>query len=156
MKGWLFKVFLFWITVRDKYERIKEDPEESKVNVSLGVRSLVLSLVGIALTIGFVLLAISCFGGMSGGMDGVSGAAGVAAGALGAIFILIGAFVCGILALVCFVTMVLASIVYAIYQLKLNKRPIGIIALIVSLLISLGGVAAVLLILSLVPANVLQ
>lgn len=130
----IFKAFMFWITISNKYDNIKKDPKRSATSVILGVTSIIMSVVGIAATVGFALLAYYCFSSMDN---------------LLVLFALIGGIACVGAAVVCFVNLVLASIMYAVYQLKLNKRAIGKIALFTSLLISVGTVVLIIIALTL-------
>ena len=127
-------IFLFWIRISNKYDRIKADPKKRETSVSLGVTSLWLSILGIAMTIGFGYLAYLCF---------------TNTGAWGWFYAVV-AIICVAAAIAFFIEMVLASVFYAIYQMKLNKKPIGLAALIVSLFIivaTVGGVVIGLLVL---------
>lgn len=124
----IFKMFMFWLTISNKYDNIKKDPQKSATSVSLGVTSIIMSIVGIASTVGFAVLAYFSFSGMD---------------TLAFLFALIAGIACVAAAIGCFVNLVLASVVYAVYQLKLNKRAIGKIALVISLLINLGTIGLV-------------
>ena len=130
MKEFLFNAFLFWISVSRKYDVLKENPVQRKNSTRLGVTSLIMSIAGMICTVGFAFLTYLCFTGMDG-----AGLAGI--------FILIGGIICAAASLAFFVDLVLAGLVYAIYQMKLNRRPIGLVALIVSLVLILGTVAVV-------------
>ena len=130
MKG-LFKLFMFWVTVSNEYDRIK-DGHKAQTSVKLGVESLIMSIFGIFATVGFAVLAYFCFS-----VDDL---------ALLLTFIL--GIICAAAALAFFIRLVLASIVYAAYQMKLNRRPIGIVALVISILISVATVVAVIVALS--------
>lgn len=134
--GKLSAIVMFWLRVERKYEEIKLDPQKSERSTRLGTASIIMSLVGIALSVGFAVLAYICYSVQTA-----------------AIFIsIIGAFICGFIAILCFVQLVLASVVYAYYQLKLNKMLIGKIAIVVSLLISVATIAAVIIVLNQFPA----
>ena len=129
----LLRIFLFWQEVRLKYERVKGG-ENSENNTSLGVQSLTMSILGTVLTVGLAFLAYKCLFSLGG-----SG--------LGELFVLIGGILSAVVALASFVYLNLASLLYARYQCKLNKKPIGKAALIVSIVsivLSLGGVVLVL------------
>ena len=132
MKGNLFNLFMFWVTVSNKYDRLKSDPEKREKSVSLGVQSLTMSISGILASVGFAVLAYYCFS-----LEGLEG-----------LLTLIFGLICAVAAVAFFVQLVLASIVYAIYQVKLNKHPLGIISLVVSLLILVATVVAVVVVLT--------
>lgn len=136
MDNKLFSIIMFWRKIGRKYEEIKNDPQKSESSTSLGNASLIRSVVGIVLSVGFAVLAYLCFSVQS----------------IGIIISFIGGFLCGFLAILCFVELVLASIVYAYYQLKLNKMPIGKVAMVISLLISVTTIAVVIIALNQFPA----
>ena len=133
MKNSLFRALLFWITVSGKYDRLKSDPIKREKSISLGVTGLIMSIVGIALTVGFAYLAYLCLPGMD---------------TAAFLLALVGVIACVAATIGCFIELVLASIVYAVYQMKLNKKPIGLAALIVSLIISVATVVLVIVVLS--------
>ena len=133
MKGWLYKVFLFWVDVSLKYDKIKSDPEKCETDVSLGIRSLVMSIVGTVATVGCAFLTTRCILGLDG-----SG--------LGVLLLILGAIICGAATVAFFVDLVLASVVYARYQLKLNKRKIGAASMIVSLVLTVVSIGLVILV----------
>lgn len=116
MKG-LLDFLLFWLTISDKYQRLKRDPDRQDSAV-LGVTSLIMSIVGALSAVGFAYLAFLCF----------------TAEGLTIILTFLFGIVSVVAAILCFFQLVVASIFYASYQLKLNKRAIGKVALAVSLL----------------------
>ena len=130
MKQFLFNTFLFWLSVSRKYDVLKENPVQRQNSVRLGVTSLIMSIVGMIATVAFAFFTYWCFTSIEG-----SG--------LLFFFVLLGGIFCAIITLTLFVDLVLASLVYAIYQLKLNRRPIGIVALVISLILILGTIAFV-------------
>lgn len=133
----LYDILMFWRKIWQKYETLKNDPQKCETSTSLGVTSLVMSIAGIVLTVVFAVLAYYCYTGVQ---------------TLLFLFAIIGTFACAFIAIMIFIQLVLASIVYAVYQLKLNKRTIGKVAIVVSLLISVLTIAAVIIALSLIPA----
>ena len=122
----LWELFMFWIRISNRYDRLKNSPK-AETSVKFGVTSLLLSILGIFFTVGSAALAYTCFS-----VDGLE-----------AVVAVIGGVICILAAIMFFVQMVLASIVYAAYQMRLNKRPIGIVALIVSLFIIIATVASI-------------
>ena len=130
MKG-LFRFLLFWVTVSDKYDRLKDDPDRQD-SVRLGVTSILLSVFGVILAVGFAYLAYLCF----------------TVEDLAIILTFIFGVICAISAVVCFFQMLVASIFYAAYQLRLNIRPIGIVALVISLLFLVAAVAGIIIVLA--------
>lgn len=121
---------MFWLKIRQDYDRIKESPK-AETSVKLGVQSLLMSIFGIAATVGFAYLAYLCFT--------VEGLTGLLTWIFGLISVLA--------AISFFIELVFASIFYAIYQIKLNRHPLGIVALILSILLNIGTVVAVFLVL---------
>ena len=144
MKRFLYDLFMFWGSINRRYRQIINDPTTRERSVSLGVTSIVMGIAGVALSLMFAYFAYACFGGMSGGW-GINSAA---AAGFAAIFIIVGGVACVVLAGGSFIYLVLASIIYAIYQLRVNRRPIGIIALVLSLILSIGCIVAVIIFLS--------
>lgn len=120
MRG-LGKIFMFWVRTSNEYDRIKSDPEKRAKSVSMGVQSLILSILGTVLTVASAVGAFACF---SSGTDSLSG-----------LLLLFLGIILALAALSIFIEMVLASIVYAVYQMKLNKRAIGVVALVINLLL---------------------
>ena len=127
----LFHFLTFWIKISNKYDRLNGDPAKQN-SVSLGVSSILMSIFGIISAVGFAYLAYLCFTVVD--------------------LAIIVTFIFGILfaisAVMCFFQLSVASMIYAAYQLRLNKRPIGIIALIISLILIVGSVVAIILILA--------
>ena len=122
----IWEFLMFWIHVSNKYDRLKNSPKAEK-SVKFGVTSLALSILGIFVTVGFAALAYTCFS-----VDGLEGLVAV-----------IGGAICVLAAITCFIYMILASIVYAAYQMRLNKRRIGVVALIVSLFIIIATICSI-------------
>ena len=130
MKG-LFRFLSFWLTISYKYDRIKNDPTRRN-GVALGVTSLIMSIFGVISAVGFAYLAFLCFS-----VEGLS-----------IVVTFIFGIVCALAAIMCFFQLLVASLLYAAYQLRLNKRPIGIVALVVSLLLIIGAVVAIILVIA--------
>lgn len=127
----IFHFLSFWITISNKYERIRNDPTKRN-SVTLGITSILMSIFGVISAVGFAYLAFLCFS-----VEGLS---------ILVTFIL--GIVCALAAIICFFKLLIASLLYAAYQLRLNKRPIGIVALVVSLLLIVGAVVAIILVLA--------
>ena len=130
MRG-LFHFLSFWLTVSTRYERIRNDPTRRN-GIALGVTSLLMSIFGIISAVGFAYLAFLCFT-----VEGLS---------ILVTFIL--GIVCALAAIMCFFQLLIAGLMYAAYQLRLNRRPIGIVALIVSLVLIVGAVVAIILVIA--------
>lgn len=146
MNNKFYSIIKFWRDIARKYEKIKDNPEKSEKDVSLGVTSLGMSIGGTIMAIVFAYFAFKCFTWT--GDAGVS----TAAKGIGGIFVIIGGSICAVIAVASFVYLILASILYAYYQRKLNKNKIGIIAFIVSILLIVGTIVAVIIALSLFSA----
>lgn len=119
--------FTFWTKIRFKYERLSKDEEKKKSSIKLGIWSICETLVGAiitALALWGMLLCVNAMGNNS------------------FILPLIGAIVTAVLALTALVRGIIGGLLYMIYQLKLNKRAIGYIALALWLL-AIGAVIAV-------------
>lgn len=132
MKELLYNIFMFWRSVDRKYERIKGDPEKSGTSVNLGLTSIILSIVGTVLVVAFAYFAYKCFTWADDGLI--------------VLLIYLGGAICFLFSIGCFASLVLASIVYAVYQRKLNRKPIGLAALIISIILSISTVVAVIVI----------
>ena len=129
MKGF-FGLIMFWLTISNKYERLRNDPTKQH-SVSLGVESILMSILGAGATVGLAYLTYLCFT--------VEGLAGLLTWIFGLIF--------AFSALAVFIELVVASLFYAIYQIRLNRHPIGYVALVLSILIIAGSIVAAILIL---------
>ena len=123
----IIDLILFWISIGEKYERLKQDPQKRENSIQLGVTGIILSIIGAALTVGFGILAYYCFA--------VSGLISILAVILGAICVLAG--------FMSLVNLMIAGIVHAAYQMKLNKKAIGKASLIVCLLLIAVTVGAI-------------
>ena len=129
MKG-LFRFLLFWITISNKYDRLRDDPDRQD-SVRLGVTSILMSIFGVIFAVGFAYLAYLCFSVQD----------------LAIILTFIFGIICVISALLCFFQLLVASIFYAAYQLKLNRRPIGIVALVISLFLLVVAIVGIIVVL---------
>ena len=113
----LFRFLTFWINIGTKYQILKESPSRER-STSLGVTSILMSIFGVLTAVGFTYLALLCFK-----TEGLTVLVAVP-----------GGIICLLAAVMCFIQLLIASIFYAGYQMRLNKRPIGIVALVLSLL----------------------
>ena len=130
MKG-LFHFFMFWLTVSNKYDRLKSSPDRQN-SVSLGLTGIIMSIVGVLTAVGLAYLALLCFKAEN----------------LTVLIAFPVGILCALSAVVCFFQLLVASIFYASYQLRLNKRPIGIIALVISLLLLIGAIVGIIVVLT--------
>lgn len=112
----IWNFFTFWSNIHTKYDRIKSNEEKSKTSTKLGITAIILSFIFSAIVVTSAYGTFACFNFMNN-----------------------SSFVLGILGfIVCFV-LLLGSLIqglggalfYSIYQMKLNKKPIGVISLVV-------------------------
>ena len=128
----LFKIFDFWTKIQFNYDIIKKDEEKRKKSVRFGVTSIILCIIGCALTVGSAIGFYCCLIKL---FDEYF------------LFKFVGMMFCFSLTIIAFVRLVLGSLFYAIYQVRLNKRAVGWIAFIVFILcvaLSVVGVIMVL------------
>ena len=125
----LLDFLLFWLTISEKYDRMKNDPDKQD-SVLLGVTSIIMSIVGVLSAVGFAYLAYLAFT-----VDGLA---------------IILTFIFGIAALIaavlCFFQLLVASVFYAAYQIKLNGKVIGKVALAISLLMIVAAIAGIIIV----------
>ena len=133
MNHGLLDFILFWLSISDKYDKLKKDPDKQD-SVSLGVTSIIMSIFGALLAVGFAYLAYLCF----------------TADGLKVILTFIFGFACAVVAIVSLFQMLVAGIFYAAYQMKLNKRAIGKVALAVSLIMLAVAIIGIIVIVAVV------
>ena len=127
----LFDFIMFWLSISEKYDKLKNDPDKQDSAV-LGVTSIIMSITGVLAAVGFAYLAYLCFS-----VDN-----------LAIILTFIFGIGCAIIALVCFLQLLVASIFYAAYQMKLNKRAIGKVALAVSLILLFAAIVGIIIVIA--------
>lgn len=127
-RTWLGNIIRFWEKADRKYNKIKADEAQKETSVSLGVRGIIQAVLSA------VVVALLVFGG-------VFCATKIEFELAGLLYLLgtIIAFLCGLAILV---QGLVGALIFIIYQMKLNKRAIGWIALIIWFL-CLGGAIAV-------------
>ncbi len=127
-RTWLGNIIRFWEKADRKYNKIKADEAQKETSVSLGVRGIIQAVLSA------VVVALFVFGG-------VFCATKIEFELAGLLYLLgtIIAFLCGLAILV---QGLVGALIFIIYQMKLNKRTIGWIALIIWFL-CLGGAIAV-------------
>ena len=135
----LGRLIFFWMGVRYKYDRINEDPQWKESSVRMGVESILRSIFGAVFTLLFVFCSLWLFTG--GVLKSMSGAEALAAVIIYPLIFVV-AIGCALGALMFYLRLSVAGILYARYQLKLNKKPIGYVALVLSILLSIGTIAA--------------
>ena len=102
MKDFLSRAFIFWVSASREFDKIKQDPQKSEKSVRFGVRSLILSIVGLIITVGFSYLAFVCI---------------ISTSDSGSSFLLVvGGVLCVLIAIAWLVDLVPASLLHAIYQ----------------------------------------
>lgn len=125
----LLDFLLFWLTISEKYDRMKNDPDKQD-SVLLGVSSIIMSIVGVLSAVGFAYLAYLCFT--------VEG--------LAIILTFLFGIACVIAAVLCFFQLLVASVFYAAYQIKLNGKVIGKVALAISILMIVAAIAGIIIV----------
>lgn len=113
MANTAFEFMFYFVKLRSKYERIESDRQKREVSVYFGVMSLINSVIWAMLV---VLGAVGL---------------GFSIEFLGSSFIIgiVMVIFCGALAVVSLVYLAFGSSMCFVYQLKLNKHPIGYIAI---------------------------
>lgn len=121
------RFFTFWLSADRKYQSIKNDKEKRKKSVSLGVQSIVQSILCGALVVLLLLGFVPCYHYFFGDEGG-------------RIFALVGMILCAIMALLFFIQGVIGGLIYMVYQFKLNKRSVRWLALLVWILVIIAVV----------------
>lgn len=117
-----FRFLFFWTPIARKYEMLKNDEERRPKSVTMGVRSIIQSvLCGI-----FTVLALI---GLSFCIQNFTGNGQMP------IFTIIGGVAAVVAAVALFINGVIGGLIYMVYQFKLNKRAIRWIALAVWLVV---------------------
>lgn len=127
-RTWLGNIIRFWEKADRKYNKIKADEAQKETSVSLGVRGIIQAVLSA------VVAALLVFGGVF--------CATKIEFELAGLFYLLGtiiAFLCGLAILV---QGLVGALIFIIYQMKLNKRAIGWIALVLWFLCLGGAIAA--------------
>ena len=136
MRNNLFNFFLFWLRASEKYDRLESDPSK-RDSAILGVESILMSIFGILTAAGLAWLAYICFT-----VDG-----------LAVILTFIFGIASAIGAILCFFQLLVASIIYAAYQMRLNDRAIGKVALAISLVMLLLAIIAIIILLVMISRS---
>ncbi len=118
----IWNFFTFWIKIEGKYKKIRDDETKKATSVSLGVRSIIQSVICGALTI-LALWGLSyCVANFTSGGSFI-------------ILTIIGIIATAFIALSLFVQGLIGGLLYMIYQLKLNRKAVGFVALIIWILV---------------------
>ena len=125
----LLDFLLFWLSISEKYDRMKNDPDKQD-SVLLGVSSIIMSIVGVLSAVGFAYLAYLCFT-----VEGLT-----------IILTFLFGIACVIAAVLCFFQLLVASVFYAAYQIKLNGKVIGKVALAISILMIVAAIAGIIIV----------
>ncbi|MBQ7578971.1 MAG: hypothetical protein IJT25_00320 [Clostridia bacterium] len=120
--SWLFKTLLDLLKIPSAYHTLKTYPEEAQKSQAIGIRGLIWLIVAIVAG----PLAISMFKWAFGLFS--TGAV------LGGIFLIIISVIIGLYTVI---TGFLNGLLCSIYQLKLNKRPLGWVDLVLTILLVL-------------------
>lgn len=127
----LWKSLLFWNNINIRYQNIKNNEEERPKSIKMGVHSIVNSIIGVIIACLGIWLLIVCIQNLQAlNVEASPDWAGdlILAG-MDATFYIIGIVLgAGVVIAALFGGMVRA-LIYLIYQLKLNKRAIGWVAL---------------------------
>lgn len=118
----ILSFFTFWINIRAKYDRIKNNEERREKSVRMGVRSIIQTVLCSVIAVLAFYGAVVCL-------------KYTASVNLGMILSLIAGIFCILATLVSLIQGVLGGMLYMIYQLRLNRRPIGWVALAIWLLL---------------------
>lgn len=119
--------YLFnWLSQRARFKQIKEDPEKKEKSVYFGVTAIIKTISYAILTALSILGFIYCFKALS-------------SESLGVILAFFGVVCCAIFAIYSTVSLIFSCPLEISYQLRLNKRAIGWLALV--LYIACVGVA---------------
>ncbi len=119
--------FTFWLRAGRKYKSLKNNEEKRDKSVSLGVRSIVQTLI-------CGVLAVFCIWGLSFCAQNLNAVLTGSSDAGFPILSIIGVAAFGLATLALFVQGVIGGLIYLIYQFKLNKRAIRYVALVIWLL----------------------
>lgn len=118
MLKFIMDFLTFWSKLSTDYGRIASDPERRAKSVRFGVQSILSSVFGAAV----VLLCALGVSSLMSDTDGMK--------ALGIVF----AALLALIALVAVVQLTVRGLIATVYQMRLNRRPIGIISLVVWIL----------------------
>lgn len=108
-------IFLYWVNIGARYDRLKNDEQKQPVSVNLGVQSIIYSILGT------ILLSLFTFS--------IAYLVKTPTDSLGEILKVVVIVLCSILALLSIFYGILNGLMCAVYQKRLNKLPIGSIAL---------------------------
>lgn len=124
---------LLWIILKNtrRYDRLKSDEEKKQSSQSLGVWSILSTVIG-TICVVLSVWAISAMADKLGAVD-----------SLEVLLIIFGLFLLVVLLVGLFLQLIVNGIICAILQMKLNKKPIGLISLILWLAIIVAAVVIV-------------
>ena len=134
--GLIGDFIFFWVRAFTKYQRIKENEEKRATSVKLGVRSIVQSIIAAA-------ALVLCAFGMKLCLNNLSSSTATLP-----VFTVIGLVLFIGIAIVSLIQGMLGAMMYWIYQLKLNKKPIGYAAMAVWIVCLIAAIAVSILILA--------
>ena len=123
--------FFLFRNLINKYNAIKEDETKRYECKRYGIISFVLSVIGIAVSLGVILIfGVRAYGGMD-------------LGGMGSVMSMIISIIAGVILPI---GLGIYAMVFAIMQVRLNRKAIGVISIIVATITLLSGVAMVALI----------
>lgn len=125
-------VLMFWLDLSVHKDHITSDPERRRNSNYFGIRSIISSLLG------FIVAALCGWGffALSGTGDG-----------LGVILVIILMVILALMAILSFLQGIVQGFVCFIYQLRINKKPIGWVALAIWLVLLLTVIITLLVLL---------
>ena len=126
-RSWFGNILNFWSKADRKYNNLKADEDKKDTSVSLGVRGIIQAILSAVFVALFVFGGVFCFSKTEFELAGL-------------LYILGGviSLLCGLAVLV---QGFFGALFYVIYQMKLNKRAIGWIALVIWFLCLAGAIA---------------
>ncbi len=133
MKG-IFKVLNFWANLRFRYDTIAKDPERKEKSIYFGVRSIISSIFSA------IVIALSVWGifACSNAMN---------ADSLNAIVAWVFIVLLAVITFTALCNGFVSALISTVYQLRLNKKPIGWVALAILIVSFVGAIIAALLLL---------
>ena len=111
---------------KSKYDKLKEDDEKRETSQYLGVGSILSTIFGVIFAVASVWVAAAMFSGSADSLDSLVG--------------IIGLFLLAVLFVGLFLQLIANGLVCAILQMKLNRKPIGLISLILWLIFIVAAV----------------
>lgn len=122
----LWNFLTFWSRLSTSYTLIANDPEKREKSVRFGVQSIICSILGAAL-ITLCMFGVATTTRGSSSLEGLVG-------------IVVAAFLV-LIAVVSLVQLIVRGLIVTVYQLKLNKHPVGKAALAIWIIAVIAAIA---------------